>query len=96
MDMSEFANSLDDLIRKYREAPFLTWEKLYADGDCLNDYALGSEDAPQWWQAHTDVLEIVTDPNGRKWVNVSIVLYPLWSRRVSHEYSATLASNHAG
>lgn len=76
MDMSEFANTLDNLIRKYREVPFSSWEKVYLDGGRPNDYAPGSEEDPKWWQAHTDVLEIVTDPDGRKWANVLIVLYP--------------------
>ncbi len=96
MDMSEFANSLDDLVRKYREVPFLAWEKLYADRDKFNDYAPGTEVDPKWWQAHTNVLEIVTDSDGRKWANISIVLYPRGVHSLPPAPGASLAVHNDG
>lgn len=91
MEIAAFAHSLDELIRKYRKVPYLSWEKLYADGDCFNDYAKGTEGNPKWWQAHTDVLEIVTDPDGRKWANVSIILYPRGVHSLPPAHGAGLA-----
>ncbi len=91
MDISQLTATLDGLVRKYRELPFSTWENVYPDGDSFNDYALGDIEDPEWWQAHTDVLEIVMDPDGRKWANVSIVLYPQGVHTLPPAPAASLA-----
>ena len=71
------AETLDGLVRKYREVAFSEWEFPAPSGEHhFNDYALGNPEDPAWWQADTDALEVVTDPDGRRWANVSIVLYP--------------------
>lgn len=76
MSSQQLLEALNLLIRKYRDVPFDSWGKVYRGGNRFNDYASENHNDPGWWQAHTDVLEIVTDPNGQKWANVAITLYP--------------------
>jgi hypothetical protein len=69
--------ALNQLIRKYREVAFSDWETAAPPGGHhFNDYASCAPEDHAWWQADTDALEVITDPDGRKWANVSIVLYP--------------------
>ena len=91
MDAS-LAKTLDGLVRKYREVAFSEWESpAPLGGHHFNDYALGDPEAPTWWQADTDALEVVTDPDGRKWVNISIVLYPQGVHSLPPALAASLA-----
>lgn len=77
MEMASYLETLDRLIRKYRDVPFFVWDEMYRGiVDRFNDYASDDTSIPGWWQAHTDVLEIVTDGDGRRWAHVSVVVYP--------------------
>lgn len=89
MDKSKLAKTRDDLVRKYREIPFATWARISVESGRFNDYAEGDIEHPDWWQAHTAVLEIVKDNDGPMWANVSIVLYP----RCVHSLPPALAAS---
>jgi hypothetical protein len=86
------AEALDGLVRKYREVAFSVWKSSVPSGEHhFNDYALVEPDDPAWWQADTDALEVVTDVDGRKWANVSIVLYPQGVHSLPPALAASLA-----
>ena len=92
MNTSRLAEQLDSLVRKYREVAFSGWEERRPIGEHqFNDYAPIDPEHPSWWQADIDVLEIVTDPDGRKWANVSIVLYPPGVHSLPPAMAASLA-----
>ena len=75
--------ALDNLIRKYREVPFTSWEALYPSVGQLSDTAPGRPTDDDWWQAQTDVLEISSGHDGPRCARVVIAVYP-------GEMSATL------
>ncbi len=92
MDTLRLAEALDGLVRKYREIHFSWWEKRCPYGEHhFNDYAPGNPQDPSWWQADTDAFEIVTDPDGRRWANVSVVLYPYGVHSLPPALAAYLA-----
>ena len=64
---------LKGLVLKYLDVPFAEWERRYRAGDEISDY---SSDSEPFWQAHTDVLEVDTHTDGRRYANVSITIYP--------------------
>jgi hypothetical protein len=64
---------LKSLVLKYREISFAEWERLYSARDQYHDYSSENE---KFWQAHTDVLEVDTHADGRRYANVSISIYP--------------------
>lgn len=72
---------LTQLIEKYRQLSFAQWRELYDAGEELHDYSGNSDELPEridanaFWQAHTDVLEIGENGNGR-FANVSTTVYP--------------------
>ena len=91
MGTLELTRALDNLVRTYREIPFSWWGKGCPDGEhYYNDYAAFATTDPNWWQAETDVLEIVVDADGRKWANISIVLYPLGVHTLPPALAASL------
>jgi hypothetical protein len=59
------------LIEKYRDFSFERWLVLCAAGEALHDYSDNSDELPApidgnaFWQAHTNVLEIGENENGR-------------------------------
>jgi hypothetical protein len=92
MDMLQLTETLDGLVRKYREIEFSRWEKSCPYGEHhFNDYAPCNPEDSKWWQADTDVLDILTDPDGRKWANVSVVLYPQGVHSLPPALAASLA-----
>ena len=92
MNTSRLTEQLDSLVLKYREVPFSGWEERRPIGEHqFNDYAPIDPEHPNWWQADIDVLEIITDPDGRKWANVSIVLYPPGVHSMPPAMAASLA-----
>lgn len=89
MHSPHLAEELNRLVRKYREFEFVVWEKPSELGNHhFNDYATCEPDDTNWWQAHTDVLEIVEDAASKRWALVSIVLYPYGI----HSFPPALAS----
>nr|WP_315484571.1 hypothetical protein [uncultured Undibacterium sp.] len=92
MDTLRLGERLDELILKYREIAFSSWERSCPSSEHhFNDYAPGDPNDSTWWQADTDVLEIVLDSDGQKWANVSIVLYPQGVHSLPPALSAGLA-----
>jgi hypothetical protein len=69
-------DALNILVRKYREIPFASWETIYPDVGTLVDHSSENPSDDDWWQAHTDVLEIGEKTDGRRFARISIVLYP--------------------
>jgi hypothetical protein len=63
---------LNTLIVKYRSIPFEEWNartQFHDDSDV-------EETSEHWWQAHTGVLEIDRDEDGRRYALVSVTIYP--------------------
>jgi hypothetical protein len=56
--------------------PFDDWRARFTAGEKLHDYAHGDEVSKQWWQAHTDVLEVAKDDDGRQYALVAVTIYP--------------------
>jgi len=69
------AGALDALIRKYRQVPFSSWAAIYPDIGQLVDQANVDPTHDEWWQAQTDVLEVVHEPDGRKHARVVIAVH---------------------
>lgn len=67
---------LNALVAKYRLHPFKDWQARFASSEECHDYADGLEESEQWWQAHTDVLEVEKDQDGRQYALVSVTVYP--------------------
>jgi len=82
--------ALDNLIRKYREVPFTSWEALYPSVGQLSDCASGRPTDDDWWQAQTDVLEISSGLDGPRYAKVVIAVYPEALQALSEPPSATL------
>jgi len=63
---------MNALVTKYCAIAFEKWNV----GTQFHDYADVDEDSEEWWQAHTDVLEIDQDEDGKRYALVSITIYP--------------------
>ena len=75
MEPPELLSILNRLVVKYRDVSYAEWKKLYDEGERVNDC---SEDEPNpvfFWQAHTDILELEKNENG-KYAHISISIYP--------------------
>lgn len=88
---AKLSEVLDALVAKYRELPFATWEAAHRTGERRSDYATCSIEDLDWWQAHTDVLELVDDPDGRRWAHVCITVYPRGVHTVPPAPSSAIA-----
>lgn len=72
---------LAKLCDKYTQLRFSEWAELYSSGITLNDYSENSDDPEDeinvdlFWQAHTTVLEIEKNNNGR-YAHIAISVYP--------------------
>ncbi|MBM0107823.1 hypothetical protein JM946_24070 [Steroidobacter sp. S1-65] len=75
-DITFLFQSLDALIAKYRLLSFADWKERFDSGEQLHDYAECNEASERWWQAHTDVLEIENDEDGRQYALVAVTIYP--------------------
>jgi hypothetical protein len=73
MEYPHLETPLRELVRRYRDMPFSTWEDAYATNYELDDYSPENE---PFWQAHTVVLELETAEDGRRFANVAITIYP--------------------
>ena len=84
---------LDSLLKKYLIVDYLEWVKLYKDSDRFSDYCDGIDDPDisemDFWQAHTDVLELESDDYGA-YALVCITVYPLNVHRSPPAPSASL------
>jgi hypothetical protein len=76
IDMTFLFEPLNALVAKYRLLSFADWSARFTAGEEFHDYAEGHEESPQWWQAHTDVLEVEKDDSGRQYALVAITIYP--------------------
>lgn len=88
--------ALDNLVRKYREVPFASWEALYPSVGQLADTASGRPTDDDWWQAQTDVLEISSGEDGARRARVLIAVYPEGIRALEPPPSATLDFHEDG
>ena len=76
MQYPELKPILKRLIEKYRVISYEEWVRLYEAGnDKHNDYSEDEEDSAFFWQAHTDVLEIDENENG-KYAHIAVSVYP--------------------
>ena len=76
IDLTFLFEPLNDLTGKYRALPFKDWEVRFNAGEEFHDYAEVDEESAHWWQAHTDVLEVEKDEDGRHYALVAITIYP--------------------
>jgi hypothetical protein len=76
-DMTILFEPLNTLVAKYRLRSFTDWKALFVTSEELHDYADVSEDSEHWWQAHTDVLEVEKDDDGRQYALVAMTIYPI-------------------
>ena len=73
MEFPHLETPLRRLVNQYRDFSFTTWAEAHAAGFEFDDY---SKDGEPFWQAHTEVLEVETADDGRKYANVAITIYP--------------------
>jgi hypothetical protein len=90
---------LDSLLKKYLSVDYPEWVKLYKNSDRFSDYCEGIDDpgisAMDFWQAHTDVLELESDDSG-SYALVSITVYPFNVHRSPPAPSASLVIYSSG
>lgn len=76
MDETFLFEPLNALVAKYRPLSFRYWSARFTAGEELHDYAQGDEGSLQWWQAHTNVLEVEEDGDGRQYALVAVTIFP--------------------
>src|SRR5690242_20112603 len=75
MDTTFLFEPLNALVAKYRLLSFEDWRARFTSGEEFHDYADDDEQSQQWWQAHTGVLEVEKDADGRQYALVAVTIY---------------------